>query len=34
MKQTIKLCWAVWCLLTVTGCHYYEEYRELNPHDS
>ena len=29
MKQAIMLCWAVFCVLTVTGCHYYEEYRVL-----
>jgi hypothetical protein len=29
MKQTFKICVAVWCVLTVSGCHYYEEYRVL-----
>ena len=29
MKQTIMLGLAVWCIFTVTGCHYYEEYRVL-----
>lgn len=29
MKQAIIMGVAVWCLLTVSGCHYYEEYRVL-----
>ncbi|MEK7237644.1 MAG: hypothetical protein AAB242_13525 [Nitrospirota bacterium] len=29
MKQTIMICLAIWCVLTVVGCHYYEEYRVL-----
>lgn len=29
MKQTVMICLAVWCVLTVSSCHYYEEYRVL-----
>jgi hypothetical protein len=34
MKQTVMLGLAFWCIFTIAGCHYYEEYRVLNPHDS
>lgn len=29
MKQAMILCWVAWSVLSVTGCHYYEEYRVL-----
>jgi hypothetical protein len=29
MKQTIMICLAVWCILTISSCQYYEEYRVL-----
>ncbi|MEQ1562453.1 MAG: hypothetical protein ABL935_03555 [Nitrospiraceae bacterium] len=29
MKQTVMLGLAFWCIFTITGCHYYEEYRVL-----
>jgi len=29
MKQTIIICVSLCCVLTVSGCHYYEEYRVL-----
>ncbi|MCE9536751.1 MAG: hypothetical protein K8R65_10135 [Nitrospirae bacterium] len=29
MKQAVMFGLALWCIFTITGCHYYEEYRVL-----
>ena len=29
MKQMLMICLVIWCVLTVSSCHYYEEYRVL-----